>query len=125
MKLNTTTAELVSIALGKLTNDEINAINDHHVEKQRYNGWTNYATWRVCLEMDLVNIFVNVYDYSTIPDKWNLSRELTDYVEEMINVATNENNNFAYFYAMAFIEQVNFMEIAQHIITECKFNGGE
>ncbi len=125
MKIKTNTTALVAQALRKLNDDEIQAILDHQQEKLRYNGWTNYATWRVCLEMDLVETFSRIYDKDTIPGKLNLAYEIKDYIEEQINIATNESNNFAYFYAMAFVEDVNTYEIATHIIEDIKFNGGE
>jgi hypothetical protein len=76
-----------------------------------YNGWTNYATWRIALE-----IFdgENPFDYET--DTYTLSRLLYDYVSDYLseNCLNQLTNN----YAMAFIDNVNWYEIAEHLIQE-------
>jgi len=77
-----------------------------------YNGWTNYATWRIALEwFDGFNPCeheINVYQ---------LSKQLENYVEESLS-CTNGVNNMAWEYAMAFISDVNWYEIAEHLIEE-------
>ena len=65
-----------------------------------YNGWTNYATWRVNLEM-----FDGCECYYS-PDS---ARE---FVEECINETTDEG--IGRDYAMAFLSDVNWYEIANH-----------
>jgi hypothetical protein len=65
-----------------------------------HNGWTNYATWRVNLEM-----FDGSEDYWTAES----AREL---VEMIIEESTPEG--VARDYAMAFISDVNWHEIAEH-----------
>jgi hypothetical protein len=73
----------------------------------KYNGWTNYATWKVNLEM------LENYQSDTT-DSYNLSLELKDYVEEYID---NEvNDGFTKSYALAFISDVNWYEIAEHLL---------
>jgi hypothetical protein len=66
----------------------------------KYNGWTNYATWRVNLE-----IFDGSEDYWTAES----AREL---VEEIIYSSTPES--VARDYALAFLSDVNWHEIAEH-----------
>ena len=78
-----------------------------------YNGWSNYATWRINLEMidggaiyDEEQTFDNVYE---------LSQYLKDYCEEqMYNYDINEPC-IVIDYALAFLSDVNWYEIAQHI----------
>jgi len=65
-----------------------------------YNGWTNYATWRVNLEM------FDGYEGTLSADT---AREI---VEEHINETTKES--LARDYALAFISDVNWHEIAAH-----------
>ena len=68
-----------------------------------YNGWTNYATWRINLEMfDGDN---EMYTNSG-PDVFQ------EIVEETIESTTGEG--IARDYAMAFINDVNWYEIAEH-----------
>ena len=64
-----------------------------------YNGWTNYATWRVNLEMFDGGEFS---DYSP-----NMLRE---FAEEMIEQSSDAG--LARDYAMAFLSDVNWYEIA-------------
>ena len=65
-----------------------------------YNGWTNYATWRVNLEM---------FDGS---ETYWTAESAKEFVEECIESTTGEG--IARDYAMAFISDVNWHEIAEH-----------
>ena len=77
-----------------------------------YNGWTNYATWRVNLE-----IFDGV-EPSDIGgrglDKFDLADCLKEYANEAIE--TGCNNELALSYARDFLSDVNWQEIAQSMI---------
>ena len=81
-----------------------------------YNGWTNYATWRVNLEM--FDGF-DPYDYfsdnqATMPE-W-LADSLKQYVEDFLS--DNCTQGLALDYALAFLDDVNWREIAEHMIEE-------
>lgn len=67
----------------------------------KYNGWTNYATWRINLEM-----FDGCDSYYS-PDN---ARE---FVEECIEQTSDEG--IARDYALAFISDVNWYEISEHL----------
>lgn len=78
----------------------------------RYNGWTNYATWRVNLEMfdgltldDLNTVEVEPYE---------VGQYLKEYAEETICSYSKEG--LARDYALAFMSDVNWYEIAEHVI---------
>ena len=45
----------------------------------KYNGWTNYATWRVDLE---VFDGVNPNDFFTWDDVYDLSKQIKDWADE-------------------------------------------
>lgn len=91
------------------------------MEKQTYNGWTNYATWRVNLE---------VFDgqdcsgtWSGFADIYDLSQALKEYVEQtLIDDMTPEG--LAKSYALAFLSDVNWYEIAEHIMAEIAEDAG-
>jgi len=75
-----------------------------------YNGWTNYATWRVNLEvfdgMDPREYFdgaENVYD---------LSRMLKDFADEVV---LGEAEGLAHDYARTFLSEVDYYSIAEHM----------
>lgn len=83
-----------------------------------YNGWTNYETWRVNLE-----IFdgFDPYDYFS-DDQANmmdwLADALKDHAETLIHEAGGGNGNIAVDYALAFLQAVNWREIARHMIED-------
>lgn len=82
------------------------------MENQKYNGWTNYATWRINLE---------IFDYSSLEDigadkDWTAS-ELSDYLQDYVyNILEEEAKGLALNYAHAFISDVNWYEIAEHLV---------
>jgi len=83
-----------------------------------YNGWTNYATWRVNLEIFDGNELDELFDL-TLPVE-QLRHVLQDYVEGHIYESGGGNGNIAVDYAIAFISDVNWYEIAKHMIEDYK-----
>jgi hypothetical protein len=81
----------------------------------RHNGWTNHATWRVNLEIfDGFNPFDYFSDFNP-NDTFGLSECLQDYAEQVLfECATVEG--LAADYARAFLADVNWYEIAQHLV---------
>ena len=77
----------------------------------KYNGWTNYATWRVNLE-----IFDNFDIDGYSDDAYDLSMQLKDYAEEVI--FGEQDGTLIASYAFAFISDVNWYEIAEHLLNE-------
>jgi hypothetical protein len=102
-----------------------------------YNGWSTYATWRINLE-----IFdgVSLEDFSGVVDKfteeedgemaertiicepYEFAAQLSDYTEEIIfsGVGYDERrpSNLVEDYARAFLQDVNYIEIAEHMIAD-------
>jgi hypothetical protein len=78
--------------------------------KTDYNGWTNYATWRVNLEILGDIEFENKMS----------ADDLKEIVEDCVfrNPDTCNTPILIEDYARAFISQVNFYEIAQSINEE-------
>ena len=74
-------------------------------EDKTYNGWTNYATWRVNIEIFDGNLFEGEEVSAEI---------LQDYVDEIL-FFNDESSNLREGYARAFLAYVNWHEIAQHI----------
>jgi hypothetical protein len=86
-------------------------------EMTAYNGWTNYATWRVNLE-----IFDAIDPYDIFPDEqhlWpraglpSLVEAIKEYAEGLIYDAGGGDGNIAVDYALAFLQDVNWFEIAE------------
>jgi hypothetical protein len=76
-----------------------------------YNGWTNYATWRVNLE-----IFdgIEPREWFKTDDQYAMSQQLKTFAEEL--VCDNAGEGLAADYALAFMADVNWYEIAGHLI---------
>jgi hypothetical protein len=84
-----------------------------------YNGWTNYATWRVNLEIcdDYLNSIVNDAHHGYI-DKYNdvaeLADHLKDYVDDALTNYGELTDGIALDYARSFVSDVDWYEIAEH-----------
>ena len=82
------------------------------MKNDMYNGWTNYATWRVNLEI------FDGYD----PEGQEIDHEYCkDFAEEIVFGDINDintSNALAHSYASAFMSDVNWHEIAEHINEE-------
>jgi hypothetical protein len=83
-----------------------------------YNGWTNYATWRVNLEIFDGCEAVEMFDLTL--DAYDLGQDLKAYAEEVIEMSVADPNapSLALDYARAFLQDVNWREIAQHMIDD-------
>jgi hypothetical protein len=82
---------------------------------KKYNGWTNYATWRINLEI-LGDI---EWDEPVKAD------DLEEITEDIVFSNTVEKDCLAADYARAFLHDVNYHEIANHINDELKINENE
>jgi hypothetical protein len=85
-----------------------------------YNGWTNYATWRINLEVFDGNEFLQdlAKDCTTVAE---FSEALKQYAQDFIWENMTEPNSVFQGWADAFLSNCNFYEIAQHY-TELLFN---
>jgi len=94
---------------------------------EKYNGWTNYATWRINLELldgyetsieSSIEEFTELVENGEISDEnrmdliINLSQELKSVVEEILD--SYDSDSIVRNYANAFISDVNWYEIAKH-----------
>ena len=75
---------------------------------KKYNGWTNYATWRINLEIiDGIEFEVKM-----------CAEDIKEIVEDVVFSQYDGMNSLMYDYARAFISQVNFYKIAESINEE-------
>ena len=76
-----------------------------------YNGWTNYATWRVRLEL------FDGYDGASDNDldAYDLGQSLREMLEENLS---EQGSGLVLDYALAFLADVNWREIAEHMIED-------
>jgi hypothetical protein len=82
-----------------------NKTKGKNMKNETYNGWTNYATWRVNLE-----IFDGLY--SDMDGEKVTAESCKDYAEEVVS---ESGEGLALDYAMAFMANVNWHEIADHL----------
>jgi len=75
------------------------------MENTKHNGWTNYATWRVNLEF----FDDGAGEYYKTPE------ECCGYV---VSVIEEQAEGIALDYALAFLSDVNWHEIAEHMVLE-------
>jgi hypothetical protein len=80
---------------------------------EKYNGWTNYATWRVNLEV------FDGFDMDSLvsfdmKDLYNLTELVEGYATDWI--IESSESGLARDYALAFLQEVNWKEIAQALV---------
>ena len=74
------------------------------MKKETYNGWTNYATWRINLE---------IFDAYQREEGEEVNAR---YLEELCDeIVTEGAPDLCASYARAFLARVNFYEIAENI----------
>lgn len=87
------------------------------MNKETYNGWTNYATWRVNLEIFDGVQFVKEDFISegklTVAD---LAGHLPYVVENAITEGGEIKDGLTLDYARAFLADVNYYEIAESLV---------
>lgn len=96
-------------------------------EDNTYNGYTNYATWRVNMEVtsDLIDHWLTDLGAEEFEhmDAENWAEDLRGEVERYIEQDSKEKSNginLAQSYAMAFIDKVNWHELGEHAVEATK-----
>jgi len=86
------------------------------VTDKTYNGWTNYATWRVQLEI-FDDISAGDFNGNVITlDEYKLAQDMQERAEYYIECSSE--SGLARDYAMAFLSDVNWRELAEHMIAD-------
>jgi hypothetical protein len=90
-------------------------------EDTKYNGWANYATWRINLEIVDDYIQSTVYDDASEAERWAKELELNELADELKECVTEAVTNYgedeqslAVSYALAFVDEADFYEMAEH-----------
>ena len=96
-----------------------------------YNGWTNFETWRINLEMfdgfDVSDVVAGFRTHLLTPEtltQWK--QEATDYVASLLEDQAHEyiemdcpsKKGLAYDLACDFLRRVDWEEIAQHMVDD-------
>lgn len=89
-----------------------------------YNGWTNYATWRIQLE--IVDDYVtNSLEHAEDTTVGEMAELLEDYVDDVLigfGDVDEQASAMAVSYARAFVSDVNWHELAQHALDDLRGN---
>ena len=89
-------------------------------QNTKHNGWTNYATWRVNLELfDGFDVADYAPDCIRDDDAYTLSKLLEEYAGNAID-HDGTLEGLAVDYARAFLQDVNWYEIAEHLLDDIK-----
>lgn len=89
---------------------------------QTYQGWSNYATWRINLE--IISDYIS-YGLEDCRDEWldmeqsDLAQQLEAYVNELLDEEA-PSESLVRSYADAFINEVNWREIAESVQEQCQ-----
>ena len=85
---------------------------------EKYNGWTNYATWRVNLEIfDGMDLYY--FQSVDMKDLYNLTKMVEEYAIDLIECSSE--SGLARDYALCFLQEVNWKEITQALV-DCVAN---
>lgn len=90
------------------------------MDNKTYNGWTNYATWRVYLE--LAEGINPSEDYPNMTDLYDLGQALKEHCIEILETDLLFKGKRAsaepliLSYALAFLADVNWREIAKYLL---------
>ena len=86
------------------------------MENERYNGWTNYETWKVNLE------FFDGFEPETREecDPDNLKAQVAEFIAECAPPRGGRDGgiNLAADWAMSFARSANFREISEHLLED-------
>jgi hypothetical protein len=79
----------------------------------KHNGWTNYETWRVNLEI------FDGFDMDDVPSTIDNPYDLAEYLKEMADeVVCGDAEGLAKDYARAFLSEVDYGQIAKLMMEE-------
>ncbi len=97
------------------------------MKDERYNGWANYATWRVNLEIidgddEHWNERLEEMEGADEEDiQYQMTQEVEGYVEDVLDYHDqNTSSDLIRSYANAFLADVSYYEIAKHLVEQYK-----
>ena len=93
------------------------------MDDKKCNGWSNYATWRVNLEILSDHDFAQqVLEGGALPIVEDLENIVNETLFGDYRAHNTLTSTLAEDYARAFIAEVNYNEILDHILEEIEMN---
>ena len=97
-----------------------NVITNQENKMSSYNGWANYETWRVNLEMldgmTLDDFSINIREMTDMDNVTGLLAEaLEAHCAEFVG---HDAKGFALDLALSFLDKVDWVEIAEHMVAD-------
>jgi hypothetical protein len=105
----------ITKGIQKLINEAVNNARKADKEAMEYNGWSNYATWRINLELisDL-----DGESFGKPSDIGQLASAIESYVYDVMDEIDGISSSIVRDYADAFISSVNWYEIARNFSSD-------
>ena len=93
------------------------------MDTQKYNGWTNYATWMVNLHFENLD-FTDEVDSGVFDDmnahdvRCHVASLIQQYVEDYLDAVVDVTNSFVQDCINATINDVDWHDIANHYVDD-------
>lgn len=101
---------LVSLSSSTFTGEDMR-------DTTEYNGWTNYATWLINLELDLTDDPNGKYRLEKGMTSYALGQQIKEYVRDEV-LCVDTMNDIVGSIVGAFLSDVDWTQIAEHVIDD-------
>lgn len=91
---------------------------------EQYNGWTNYETWRIqlevidCTTLEGFGFDLHEVDTADFADVESLAETVASWVHDVVTRDVPEG--LALDLALSFLNRVDWIEIAEHLIADAR-----
>ena len=95
----------------------------YHMDTQKYNGWTNWATWMVSLHFDGLD-FTDEIENGSFDDiskddlRCQLAYTIQEYVESYLDEVADTSNSFVADLINGTMQDVDWHDIADHYVDD-------
>lgn len=89
------------------------------MKDNKYNGWANYATWRINLEM--FDGYEVTEHFTERPELDELADHLKETAESYLEETAGDSASLCLSYALAFLSDVDREEIAEHMLEDAEY----
>lgn len=90
------------------------------MKDNKYNGWANYATWRINLEM--FDGFEVTEHFDQRPEVDELAEHLKETAESYLEETAGNSARLCLSYALAFLSDVDWEEIAENMLEDAEYD---